>query len=246
METWQPRFMTPRLSLRRTHRPAATSRRRGGNRDRGRHGHSAHRGICVLRSGHQPTAIQHPMGDAGQLSLCANRLPPARRTPGLDGRCGGLCPDHRRLSNGGIGDVVTKWPPDVDDAQTPDGVFTDVSPAPGGNGGGTPAWGDAGVICPWTIYVMYGDKRILEQHLPAMTRWVDWCRTHSNDLIRDHDRGGDYGDWLSQGENRGKELIGTAFFAYSTSLVAKAYRVTGNDTAADKYQQLFERSQGGL
>ena len=28
-------------------------------------------------------------------------------------------------------------------------------------------------------------RRILEQHLPAMTRWVEWCRTHSTDLIRD-------------------------------------------------------------
>jgi alpha-L-rhamnosidase len=35
-------------------------------------------------------------------------------------------------------------------------------------------------------------------------------------------------------------LIGTAFFAYSTSLVAKACRITG-DAAADKYQQLFEQ-----
>ena len=34
---------------------------------------------------------------------------------------------------------------------------------------------DAGVICPWTIYEVYGDRRILEQHYPAMKRFVDFC-----------------------------------------------------------------------
>ncbi len=146
--------------------------------------------------------------------------------------------------NGDAAAFFTKWLVDVDDAQKADGEFTDVSPSPPGAGhgnGGVPAWGDAGVICPWTIYLMYGDKSILEQHLPAMTRWVDWCQAHSTNLIRDRDRGPDYGDWLSQGEKTQKDLIGTAFFAYSTSLLAKAYRVTGDTASADKYQQLFEQ-----
>jgi alpha-L-rhamnosidase len=146
--------------------------------------------------------------------------------------------------NGDVAAFFTKWLVDVDDAQTPDGAFRDVSPSPIGRGGGrqgTPAWGDAGVICPYTIYLMYGDKRILAQHLPAMTRWVDWCQAHSTNLIRDKDRGGDYGDWLAQGEGTPKDLIGTAYFAYSTSLVAKSYRVIGDTASADKYQKLFEQ-----
>jgi alpha-L-rhamnosidase len=146
--------------------------------------------------------------------------------------------------NGDIAAFFTKWLVDVDDAQHPDGAFTDVSPSPSGKGhgnGGVPAWADAGVICPWTIYLMYGDKRILEQHLPAMKRWVDWCQTHSTNLIRDRDRGPDYGDWLSQGEKTPKDLIGTAYFAYSASLVASACKVTGEARAADKYRRLFKQ-----
>jgi alpha-L-rhamnosidase len=106
--------------------------------------------------------------------------------------------------------------------------------------GGVPGWGDAGVICPWTIYETYGDRRILEQQLPAMTKWVDYLKSHSTDLIRDKDRGNDYGDWLSIGADTPKDLIGTAFFAYSTHLVAKSYRAVGNTEEADKYEQLFE------
>ena len=146
--------------------------------------------------------------------------------------------------NGDIAAFFTKWLVDVDDAQLADGQFTDVSPSPAGKGhgnGGVPAWGDAGVICPWTLYLMYGDKRILEQHLPAMTRWVDWCQANSTNLIRDHVQHPNYGDWLAQGAKTPTDLLSTAFFAYSTSLVAKAYRVTGNAAAADEYQKLFEQ-----
>ena len=133
----------------------------------------------------------------------------------------------------------TKWLVDVDDAQTPEGAFTNVSPRRG-SGVGTPAWGDAGVICPWTIYEAYGDRRILENHLPAMTRWVEWCRAHSTNLLRDKDRGSDYGDWLSIGSKTPKDVIGTAYFAYSTHLLAKAYAAVGLRDDAEKYGRLFE------
>jgi alpha-L-rhamnosidase len=142
--------------------------------------------------------------------------------------------------NGDVAAFFSKWMADVDDAQKEDGEFTDVSPAPqSGDSSGVPAWGDAGVICPWTIYRMYGDKRILERNLPAMKRWIGWCEAHSQGHLRLSDRGNDYGDWLSQGESTPKDLIGTAYFAYSTSLVAKACDAVGDPDAA-KYHQLFD------
>ena len=140
--------------------------------------------------------------------------------------------------NADVAAFFTKWMVDVDDAQTKDGAYSDISPSYGG--GGTPAWADAGVICPWTIYLADGDKRILETHLPAMTKWVEWCRVHSDNLIRDRDRNGDYGDWLSIGANTPKDLIGTAYFAYSTHLLSESYRAVGNAEQAAKYAQLFE------
>ncbi len=141
--------------------------------------------------------------------------------------------------NAGVGAFFTKWLVDVDDGQSAEGAFSDVNPNTMGCGS-VPAWGDAGVICPWTIYSVYGDKRILEQHLPAMTRWVEYCRAHSTGLIRDKDRGNDYGDWLSIGANTPKDLIGTAYFAYSTHLLAQSYKAVGRSEDAAKYEQLFQ------
>ena len=140
--------------------------------------------------------------------------------------------------NADVAAFFTKWLVDVDDGQSPDGAFSDVNPNTMGCGS-VPAWADAGVICPWTIYQVYGDRRILERHLPAMTRWVEWCRTHSTGLIRDKDRGNDYGDWLSIGADTPKDLIGTAYFAYSTDLVARSYKAVGNEAEAAKYEKLF-------
>ncbi|HEX3800074.1 MAG TPA: family 78 glycoside hydrolase catalytic domain [Verrucomicrobiae bacterium] len=141
--------------------------------------------------------------------------------------------------NADVASFFTKWLVDVDDGQSSSGSFSDVNPNTMG-GGGVPAWGDAGVICPWTIYEMYGDKRILEQHLPAMTKWVEYLHRHSRNLIRERDRGNDYGDWLSIGADTPKDLIGTAYFAYSTSLLARSYRAVGRDDNARKYEQLFQ------
>jgi alpha-L-rhamnosidase len=141
--------------------------------------------------------------------------------------------------NADVAAFFTKWLVDVDDSQSQAGAFNNVSPNPSRDQGGVPAWGDAGVICPWTIYQMYGDMRILERHLPAMIKWVDYLHAHSDALIRDKDRGEDFGDWLSINADTPKDLIGTAFFAYSTHLVANSCRALGHDAEADKYDQLF-------
>ena len=135
----------------------------------------------------------------------------------------------------------TKWLVDVDDAQTPAGAFTSVSPDRGA-GAGAPAWGDAGVICPWTIYEAYGDRRLLEANLSAMIKWVEWCRQHSTNGLRDNakERGGDYGDWLSIHADTPKDVIGTAYYAYSTHLVARACRALGRDEESAKYDALFQ------
>ncbi|MEJ0091638.1 MAG: family 78 glycoside hydrolase catalytic domain [Limisphaerales bacterium] len=141
--------------------------------------------------------------------------------------------------NADVAAFFTKWLVDVDDGQSPAGAFSNVSPNTSRDVGGVPAWGDAGVICPWTIYEVYGDQRILEQHLPAMIKSVDYLQSHSDGLIRDKDRGEDFGDWLSIGADTPKDLIGTAYFAYSTHLLAKSCRVLGREAEADKYDQLF-------
>lgn len=141
--------------------------------------------------------------------------------------------------NANVAPFMTKWMLDMQDAQREDGAHSDVAPVTRGLNFGTPAWADAGVIVPWTIYEMFGDTRILERHIDSMTAWVEWCRDNSTGLIRDHNRGNDYGDWLSIEADTDKELIGTAYFARSADLLARSYEALGRSDEAEKYRKLF-------
>jgi alpha-L-rhamnosidase len=140
--------------------------------------------------------------------------------------------------NTDVAAFFTKWLVDLEDAQSPKGAFPDVAPRKVATDGGTAAWGDAGTVCPWTIYQVYGDKRLLEKHYGAMTRWVEFCSKHSNNLIRPMQG---YGDWLSINAETRKDLLATAYFAYSAKLTAKAAETIGKKNDAKKYNQLFEQ-----
>ncbi|MBK1881798.1 family 78 glycoside hydrolase catalytic domain [Luteolibacter pohnpeiensis] len=141
--------------------------------------------------------------------------------------------------NADVAAFFTKWLQDVRDGQYTNGSYPDVAPddAPSS---GTPAWGDAGVICPWIIYEAYGDTRILEDSYASMVGWVNFCKASSPNYIRTLNRGGDYGDWLSINADTSKEMIGTAYYAYSTKLLAKAAAVLGKTDDAATYEALFQ------
>ncbi|MBN2131326.1 MAG: family 78 glycoside hydrolase catalytic domain [Sedimentisphaerales bacterium] len=140
--------------------------------------------------------------------------------------------------NTDVSAFFTKWMVDVEDAQLDNGAFTDVSPRKVAEGGGTAAWGDAGVICPWTIYQVYGDKRILAEHYDAMQEWVDYCKGTTKGTLLRPAQG--YGDWLSIKADTPKDVLATAYFACSTKLTAQVAEVLGKREDARRYQQLYE------
>ncbi len=134
----------------------------------------------------------------------------------------------------------TKWLRDVEDAQYANGSFSEVSPRPSGFGNhSTPAWGDAGVIVPWTVYLAYGDTRVLAEHFESMRRWVDYVSAANPSFLWKSSRGSDYGDWLNIGAETDKEVLASAFYAHSANIVSRAARVLGKTSEADHYAQLF-------
>jgi alpha-L-rhamnosidase len=140
-----------------------------------------------------------------------------------------------------------KWMADVEDAQSPEGAFPDVAPLLMGSGlmdlrCGAPAWGDAGVIVPWTIYRIYDDTRIVERHYDAMARWMGYLHRANPDLIRNNRMGNNYGDWLSpKGDHTPKHLLATAYWAYDAKLMAEMGEATGRHEDAKEYRSLNER-----
>jgi alpha-L-rhamnosidase len=145
-----------------------------------------------------------------------------------------------------------KWMVDVEDAQSTEGAFPDVAPLFGDRSEaflrqGSPAWGDAGVIVPWTIYRTYDDARIIERHYDAMTRWMEYLNQANPDLLRRNKMGNNYGDWLSpKGDYTPKDLLATAYWAYDARLMAEMAEAIGRDEDAKGYEQLFEGIRGAF
>jgi alpha-L-rhamnosidase len=129
-------------------------------------------------------------------------------------------------------------------SQRADGAFTDVSPLPVPLLAGSPGWADAGVILPWTAWQRYGDTAVIDENWVAMDRYIAEILEANPDYIWAHKRGVDYGDWLSlDGKSPGdattpKDLVGTAMWAYTTSLMVQMAEATGRDAVATRYHAL--------
>ena len=128
---------------------------------------------------------------------------------------------------------------DVEDSRTDEGAVTDVAPAIVVGGAAKPGWGDAVCIIPWTVYNFYGDRRVLEENYDQMRGWVEYMRGKSKGDL--YEQSG-YGDWVpAYGIKSPSEPIGSAYYYWSTTLVADAARVLGKDDDAKQYRELAGR-----
>ena len=135
--------------------------------------------------------------------------------------------------NQDVAAFFTKWIVDLMDTQRSDGTFGNQ--APEFHGHGSPAWADAGVICPWTIFKVYGDTRLINKYYEAMVRFINYCRKKGL-----NGPGGGYGDWLAVGSETPKELISAAYFGHTTSLMVEMAEALDKKEDAAKYRKLFE------
>ncbi len=139
--------------------------------------------------------------------------------------------DVRRFFEKWLGDMILE--------QTPEGGIWGIVPNIMGKGHIriSSAWADAATICPWELYRAYGDKAILRQCYDMMKKWIEYMHAFGEEeylfLGANH-----YGDWLAldAGEDQYEgatqtDLIGTAYFAYSTELVIKTGRILGEDVS---------------
>jgi alpha-L-rhamnosidase len=147
--------------------------------------------------------------------------------------------------NFNVAPFYTKWMKDVAADQGPDGKVNHVVPDVLNGAGGSTAWADAAIIVPWQTYLAYGDKRILEEQYSSMKAWVEYMKNRAGE---DYLWIGDthYGDWLAFATTRSdypgatteKDLIATAYFSYSSGLLAKIAEILGKSGDAEKYSEL--------
>ena len=151
--------------------------------------------------------------------------------------------------NRNVKNFFSKWMKDVAADQQPDGrvpfvVPNVLKPTEGGSAG----WADAATIIPWNMYLVYGDKKILEDQFASMKSWVSFMEQNStNDLWN---KGFHFGDWLfyrPDDDNDGraaitdKYLIAQCFYAHSTQLLINTAEVLGKPDDVKKYTELLKK-----
>ncbi len=140
----------------------------------------------------------------------------------------------------------TKWLVDLAADQMDNGAVPHVIPDVLG-GGGSAAWADAALVVPWTVYLYYGDGRILEQQYESMKAWVEYVARQAGDSHL-WLKGNHYGDWLAYATDRSdypgattaKELIASAYFARSTDILQKTADLLGKTEDATHFARLSQ------
>jgi len=141
--------------------------------------------------------------------------------------------------NSDVQSFFRKWLVDLMDGQLKNGDFPKVAPTVVAYGSGGPAWADAGVICPWAIYEVYGDKVVLEKHYDAMAKFVDFREKSAPDHLAPK-KFHCFGDWLNIEAKTPKDVIYAAYTAGDAQIMAKVAAVLGKDDDVDKYTKLYE------
>lgn len=139
--------------------------------------------------------------------------------------------------------------------QDEDGAIAHVSPCPQRLKAGpeTPAyagstgWGDAISVIPWTLYEHYGDRAILAEAFPAMTRWNDFVWSISGGpIVRPPSnwdiKGFTFGDWLQPQNDflkdvptMGDDAAATIYLYMSSVQIARIAALLGHTEAAHKF-----------
>ena len=137
-----------------------------------------------------------------------------------------------------------KWLGDVSLEQREDGSIIGYVPnaVKRENARVSAGWGDASCIIPWDMYCIYGNVELLRECFPMMKKWVGYMRSAGKEYL--WLEGTHYGDWLAMDSGADSylgatstDLIATAYYAYSTSLVIKAGEILGEDVS--EYRELY-------
>ena len=152
--------------------------------------------------------------------------------------------------NADVAAFFTKWLDDVEESQRGFGAYPDYAPYPMAHGGGGKtfgtAWTDAGIICPWTIWQVYGDTRVLERHWNSMTRFMDWRHASMTIDGLGANLGNPWGDWLNVNEDTPIEYVDTCYHAHVCQLMAGMADALGRPVEAANYRARRARIQAAF
>ncbi len=129
-----------------------------------------------------------------------------------------------------VTDFLSSWLKDLSIEQKKNnGIVPPVVPNALGDTFGAAAWGDAATVTPSVLYERYGRRGILASQFDSMKSWVDFIISSAGEDSL-WNSGFQFGDWLDPTAppdkpwlaQTAKEIVASAYFARSSSLLAQA------------------------
>lgn len=149
------------------------------------------------------------------------------------------------LYNGDTRNFYKKWMRDMRDAQRSDGAYPVIAPYHWGVEYASTGWSEAGIIVPWNVYMMTGDKDILRDNFEANERYMQFLTTKSGDGYQYNGSDPIHGDWVAYVSTDGR-YISVSYYAYTADLMARTCRALSEEEGdiysqkAEQYEQLFQ------
>ncbi|MBU4366227.1 MAG: family 78 glycoside hydrolase catalytic domain, partial [Kiritimatiellae bacterium] len=142
------------------------------------------------------------------------------------------------LYNFDAASTYVKWLQDMRDDQRADGALGDTTPHTLARMGGDIAWGCAGILIPWDVYLHTGDRRVLGQHWESMRRYMEFLDQSYPTRCADNAVFG--GDWLAA-EETPHQLTNTGFLLLSARITARIARILGLQSVEAERWEKMER-----
>ncbi len=135
--------------------------------------------------------------------------------------------------NADVSGFFKKWMQDMRDSQI-DGAYGDVAPRVlYCRSDNATAWGDAGIIIPYNLYKLYGDKDFIAEHYASMESYIA-------NLIEKYGFEGPiprYGDWLAYDFCK-NEYLSSAFLVHDLDMMIFMSDELGKPDRAEHYKAL--------
>ena len=140
----------------------------------------------------------------------------------------------------------TKWLDDLRDRQEEHGRIPGYAPRQANfpRPWDAPPWTIAYALLPWHMYQYYGDRRILEEHYPNMTRWLRGIEHQVGEPGRPRIVKGGASDWAApqtpSSMEEGTLFWGTLFYQHSAEVMARIAGTLGKDRDRAEFTQLAD------
>ena len=106
---------------------------------------------------------------------------------------------------------------------------------------GVPGWADAICVIPYTHYIHYQDKSVIEKSLPFAIKHLEYYLSKCDNYLINIEN--PFGDWLSVKKADDICVISQCFFGLSALLISKMHAILGDSEGEQKYLEIYNKAK---